>query len=233
MADASLPSFPVVRPLKRAEVRDVDRRAIQEFGMPGIVLMENAGRGTAELLLSLGINGRVVICAGKGNNGGDGFVIARHLENRGCEVQVLLFAEPQTLEGDAATNFQILKRAGTPILKCLDGHASEKWIPELRTAAWIVDALLGTGMQGTVREPMATTIEQINASGVPVLAVDLPSGLDCDTGQPLGVCVRAAHTATFVARKFGFDAPGAAQYTGVVHVIDIGVPRLLLRSWPR
>src|SRR5580692_3582807 len=105
-----------LRPLTRDEVRNVDKRAI-DLGMPGIVLMENAGRGAAELLEQLGINGRVVICAGRGNNGGDGFVIARHLENRGFDVRVLLFADSQKFEGDAATNFQILGAAGTPVFE--------------------------------------------------------------------------------------------------------------------
>jgi NAD(P)H-hydrate epimerase len=216
-----------LRPLSRAEVRDVDRRAIDEFGMPGIVLMENAGRGAAELLVQLGIGGRVIVCAGKGNNGGDGFVIARHLENRGVEVRVLLFADSQTLQGDAATNFHILRMAGTPIFEYHATTKPDTWAAELRSCGWIVDALLGTGMQGTVREPMATVIHHINDAGVPVLAVDLPSGLDCDTGQPLGTCVRAAHTATFVARKLGFDAPAAAPFIGEVHVVDIGVPQAL------
>jgi NAD(P)H-hydrate epimerase len=216
-----------LRPLSRAEVRDVDRRAIDEFGMSGIVLMENAGRGAAELLVQLGIGGRVIVCAGKGNNGGDGFVIARHLENRGVEVRVLLFADSQTLQGDAATNFHILRVAGTPIFEYHAATKPDTWAAELRSCGWIVDALLGTGMQGTVREPMATVIHHINDAGVPVLAVDLPSGLDCDTGQPLGICVRAAHTATFVARKLGFDAPAAAPFIGEVHVVDIGVPLAL------
>jgi NAD(P)H-hydrate epimerase len=171
-----------------------------------------------------------VICAGKGNNGGDGFVIARHLDNRGFDVRVLLFTEPEGLEGDAATNFRILRAAGNSIVECV-GAEPERWDCELQAADWIVDALLGTGMKGTVREPFATAIQRIDAAGRRVLAVDLPSGLDCDSGQPLGDCVRATVTATFVARKIGFDAPGAADYTGQVHVVDIGVPRRLLERF--
>jgi NAD(P)H-hydrate epimerase len=218
-----------LRPLSRAEVRDVDRRAMDEFGMPGIALMENAGRGAAELLIQLGIDGPVTVCAGGGNNGGDGFVIARHLENRGFPVCALLFTDPNALEGDAATNFRILKAGGTLIVDSLSVAKAF----DLASSDWIVDALLGTGMRGTVREPYATVIRQINDAGRRVLAVDLPSGLDCDTGQPLGVCVRAFHTATFVSRKLGFDAPGASRFTGEVHVVDIGVPRALLRSFER
>ncbi|HUG91237.1 MAG TPA: NAD(P)H-hydrate epimerase [Planctomycetaceae bacterium] len=218
------------RTMTRREVREIDQRAIREFGLPGVVLMENAGRGAAELLLGLGARGPVVVCAGKGNNGGDGFVIARHLENRGLEVRVLLFCDPAELRGDAAINYRVVAAAGTP-LRSLAGPVSGGELDrELAGAEWIVDALLGTGTQGTVREPYSTAIESINRTNARVLAVDLPSGLDCDTGQPLGRCVRADHTATFVARKAGFDAPGAAEWTGTVHVIDIGVPRVLLRQ---
>jgi NAD(P)H-hydrate epimerase len=220
-----------LRSLTRDEVRDVDRRAIEQLGLPGIVLMENAGRGAAELLISLGIDGPVAVVAGKGNNGGDGFVIARHLENHGCDVRVLLFADPKELSGDAATNYRVLCAAGSPIRNCLAETDPSGWKKDLGSCSWIVDALLGTGTRGTVREPFGTVIEQINASARRVLAVDLPSGLDCDTGRPLGPCVRAAHTATFVAPKRGFDAPGAAAYTGLVHVVDIGVPRTLLAAF--
>src|SRR5881409_833004 len=101
--------------LSRDEVRELDRRAISEFGMPGVVLMENAGRGAAELLVSLGIHGRVLICCGKGNNGGDGFVIARHLGNRGVPVRLGLFCRPEELSGDAATNYRIIAKAGLPV----------------------------------------------------------------------------------------------------------------------
>ena len=209
--------------LTREQVRDVDRRAIGDFGLLGVVLMENAGRNAAELLRSFGIDGRVVICCGKGNNGGDGFVIARHLENAGVDVRVLSCVSGAELSGDAAVNFKVLELAGTPlVLPPMD------WGKELAEADWIVDALLGTGTQGAIRDPYLAVIDAINQSGKKVFAVDLPSGMDCDTGKPLGCCVRATETATFVARKPGFDAAGASEWTGDVHVIDIGVPRTLL-----
>jgi NAD(P)H-hydrate epimerase len=215
--------------MSRDEVRSVDRRAIEEYGMPGIVLMENAGRGCADLLVSLGISGKVIVVAGKGNNGGDGFVIARHLENRGYQASVLLVADPADLKGDALTNYRIIKAAGTPI-RILGAEPDQVQLKrELESADWIIDALLGTGTQGTIREPFFSVIAAINEAGAKVLAVDLPSGLDCDTGEPLGCCVRANRTATFVARKLGFDAPGAVEFTGLVHVIDIGVPRAMLK----
>jgi NAD(P)H-hydrate epimerase len=221
----------VLRSLSRDEVRDVDRRAIEELGLPGIVLMENAGRGAAELLIELGVDGPVAIVAGKGNNGGDGFVIARHLAIRGFDARVFLFADPHELAGDALVNYRVLSAARFPIRDCSGAPDSQSWQDELGSCSWIVDALLGTGTRGTVREPFGSAIEHINASGVRVLAVDLPSGLDCDTGQPLGPCIRAAHTATFVAAKRGFEAPGASAYTGRVHVIGIGVPPSLLQAF--
>ncbi|MEX0703576.1 MAG: NAD(P)H-hydrate epimerase [Planctomycetales bacterium] len=219
-----------IRSLSRDAVRDVDRRAIEEYGLPGIVLMENAGRGAADVLRALGVGGRVVICAGKGNNGGDGFVIARHLDLRGIEVRVLSFVDPADLRGDAAINFRVIERSGIPLRVVTGDVRWDEIDRELAAAEWIVDALLGTGAAGAVRPPFDRVIGRINAAGRRVLAVDLPSGMDCDTGGPLGACVRADHTVTFVARKKGFDAPGAAEWTGTVHVVEIGVPRKLLES---
>src|SRR5260370_5792740 len=194
--------------LSRNEVRELDRRAIQEYGVPGVVLMENAGRGCAELLRSLGVQGPVVICCGKGNNGGDGFVIARHLDNGQVPVKVLLFANPGDLAGDAAINYRIIAKAGLPIetleLRPFDG---EKLRCELAGAEWIVDALFGTGLTGPVRPPFDQGIAAINASSAQVLAVDIPSGVDSDTGQSSGPTARADHTATFVGVKKVFPNP--------------------------
>jgi NAD(P)H-hydrate epimerase len=217
------------RALSRDEVRALDQRAIHEFGVPGVVLMENAGRGAAELLCALGVPGPVVICCGKGNNGGDGFVIARHLDAAGLTVRILLFARPNELTGDAAINHQIVARTDLPITVHEGPRPDHEAVQrELAAAAWIVDALFGTGLSGPVRPPFDAVIRAINAAPAPVLAVDIPSGLDCDTGRPLGEAVRAAHTATFAARKRGFDSPEAAAYVGRVHVLPLGVPRQLL-----
>jgi NAD(P)H-hydrate epimerase len=212
--------------LSREAARELDRRAVDDYGMTGLVLMENAGRGVADRLCDLGINGPVAICCGAGNNGGDGFVVARHLDLRGHEVQVFLFADPGGLKGDAAANYRIIERSGLSLRQIVP----EDLQAALSGASWIVDALLGTGARGEPRPPLARTIELMNAAGVPILAVDLPSGLDCDTGHAARNTIRAAHTCTFVAQKPGFLIPGAQPYLGTVHVVDIGAPRRLVEE---
>ena len=228
--------------LTRQQVREVDRRAIEEYGMSGLVLMENAGRGVADKLCewlanrvagagpkgSPGDSPLTVICCGKGNNGGDGFVVARHLDLRGWPIKVLLLANPAELTGDAAANYRILEKSDLHVEVFTDLLDSKRLDRSLASADWIVDALLGTGATGDPRPPYDQAIARINASGKPVVAIDLPSGLDCDTGQPAKTTIRAAHTCTFVAAKPGFFAPGAKQFTGEVHVLDIGAPRKLI-----
>jgi NAD(P)H-hydrate epimerase len=209
----------------------VDRRAIEVYGVPGLVLMENAGRGCAELLRGLGVRGPVAVCCGKGNNGGDGFVIARHLDNGSVPVQVLLFTWPEDLTGDAAVNYAVIHRSGLPLSVHsgpVDFGAVRR---ELAGAEWVVDALFGTGLSGPLRAPFDAVVGEINAAGKRVLAVDIPSGLDCDTGLPLGAAVRAEHTATFVALKKGFANPAAREWLGEVHVLDIGAPRRVLAEF--
>jgi NAD(P)H-hydrate epimerase len=219
-----------LRPICRAESRAVDRRAAEEYGLIGLVLMENAGRGVADRLEALGISGPVVICCGKGNNAGDGFVIARHLDLRGYEVRVLVWAEAGELTGDAGVNFRVLQQMRLPLALFGKGHDAARLDAALAGAAWIVDALLGTGVRGEPRAPLDAVIDQLNASPVPKLAVDLPSGLDCDTGEAAGHTIRAAHTCTFVAPKLAFLAPGTDRYTGQVHMLDIGAPRRLVED---
>jgi NAD(P)H-hydrate epimerase len=218
------------RTLDRAHVREVDRRAVQDYGLSGLVLMENAGRGVTDVLCRLGVAGPVAICCGKGNNAGDGFVIARHLDLRGYAVRVLVWAAPEELTGDAGVNFQILRRCGVPIEIFAARHDPHRLATALSDAAWIVDALLGTGARGEPRPPLDAVIDQLNAAPLLRLAVDVPSGLDCDTGQPARHTLRAQHTCSFVAAKPGFLVPGAEQYTGQVHVLDIGAPRKLIEE---
>jgi NAD(P)H-hydrate epimerase len=218
-----------LRVMSRDEVRRVDAWAIEEIGVPGVVLMENAGRSCAELAQQklVGVDQpKVCIFCGTGNNGGDGYVIARHLLNAGAQVRIVLCGEPDKVRGDARVNLDILERLG---------HAVEPLDPgaeDLSTyvgafageADLIVDALFGTGLHGELSREFQSLIEAINRLSRPILAVDIPSGLDCDAGEPLGAAIRAACTITFVAMKRGFLAsPEATRYTGEIYVASIGV----------
>jgi NAD(P)H-hydrate epimerase len=223
-----------IRPLSREEVRSIDARAAGELGLPTLVLMENAGRGAAEWLrprLRASPPTRVVIPCGPGNNGGDGGVVARHLDAWGFAVRVVWFARADRIAGDAAVQRDVLARSGLD-QDIWDGPLDAGRLDALFAGAdWVVDALLGTGLTRPVEGPLRDAIEAMNRSGRPILALDLPSGLDADAGQPLGVAVRATATATFVAPKLGFSRPGAEAFTGEVHVVEIGVPRRLLEPF--
>lgn len=213
-----------MKTLNREQARRLDRRAVDELGVPGIVLMENAGRGVADRLCALGAASPVAICCGSGNNGGDGFVIARHLDLRGIEARVLLWSPREKLAADALVNFNILERSGITVHCFSEASDVPQFEQHLAGTSWIVDALLGTGAAGAPRVPLNSVIAAINRHPAPVLAVDVPSGLDCDTGEAPGEAIRAAHTCTFVAMKPGFVKPDAKPYTGEIHVLDIGVP---------
>jgi NAD(P)H-hydrate epimerase len=224
--------------LTRAQVRDLDRRATEEYGIPGIVLMENAGRGCAELLMKLNPEKKpTMILCGPGNNGGDGFVMARHLDNAGWEVDVRVFAANNGVSADAAVNLEIVTESDIQFTQCDPDYFLHPDIYDqflrlsFNPAGWVVDALFGTGLSRPLGEPFGELATLINACEKPTLAIDIPSGLDCDTGEPLGPTVRATHTATFVAPKRGFLNPASKTWTGEVRVIDIGAPRKLVEEY--
>lgn len=221
------------RPLTRDEVRNIDRLAIEQYGIPGVVLMENAGRGTALHIIEMlghAQDRQVTIACGGGNNGGDGFVIARHLHNAGAKVTILLATDPDRIKGDAAVNFRIVQAMNLPIMPCVTAGHVEHATTLLLSSNLIVDALLGTGFTGQVRSPLRELIERINTAGlhgIRIVAVDIPSGLDCDTGQPGGAAIHASMTVTFVAPKVGLLKDAAASHVGHIKVVDIGTPREL------
>jgi NAD(P)H-hydrate epimerase len=213
--------------LTRQQVREVDRRAIEQYHVPGIVLMENAANEAAAcirtgMMTVFRRNWPIVVICGGGNNGGDGLAIARHLHNHGKQVKILLAIDPAKYKGDALINWEIVQAMRLPV-----SPFDEREL-KLPVRGMIVDALFGTGLTEAPREPFPAIARAINTSGHEVFAVDLPSGLDCDTGQPLGECVRARHTITFVAEKSGFANPASRQYTGEVTVADIGCPRQII-----
>jgi len=219
--------------MTREQVRAFDRWAINTLGIPGVVLMENAGRSCAELLeekLAGFSEPKVSIFCGTGNNGGDGYVIARCLLNTGFNVKVVICGERAKIKGDAGTNLQILERlAGTVAEMKLDEENIKDVVRNFAADADIVvDAVFGTGLKGPLKENHKLLIESINELGRPVLAVDIPSGLDCDTGRPLGAAIRAKCTVTFVAVKKGFvQNEQAARYTGEIFTASIGLdPKL-------
>jgi len=215
--------------LNRQRAREVDRRAVEEYGLSGLVLMENAGRACADTLREIGATGPVVICCGRGNNAGDGFVIARHLDLWGMTVRVLLFGDPNRLSGDATVNYAVLGKCDVPIV-LLDSADDERFERALQGADCIIYALLGTGARGAPRPPLDKVIRKLNDHSARRMAVDLPSGLDCDTGEPAKITFRAHHTCTFVAPKAGFAADTAKEFIGAVHVLDIGAPRKLMEE---
>jgi NAD(P)H-hydrate epimerase len=214
--------------MTRDEVRAFDAWAINTLGIPGVVLMENAGRSCAGLIgdkLKDVAGPKVCIFCGTGNNGGDGYVIARHLINNGIQVAVVVCGDRNKIKGDAKINLDILERMGRPV-ELLDpsGEDIAGQVERLGNGAGvIVDSLFGTGLRGQLDDEYRRLIESINACNSPVLAVDSPSGLDCDTGEPLGEAIRAAWTVTFVAVKKGFLSAIATQYTGEIFVASIGI----------
>jgi NAD(P)H-hydrate epimerase len=213
--------------LTRSQVREIDRRSIEEFHIPGVVLMENAARAVADAAHNMLLHAKhraILILCGGGNNGGDGLAAARHLHNAGFDIHIALTADPARYQKEALINWQITQAMHLPTTV-----ADPKLIDDTE-AALIIDAIFGTGLTSAPRPPFDQFVAAIERSGVPVLAVDIPSGLDCDTGQPLGPCVQATTTVTFVAEKAGFAVPEAQLYLGQVEVAEIGCPREIIDS---
>ena len=202
------------------EMQEMDRQAIEAHGIPGLELMENAGRGATDVLLDQfagRIKSGVGIVCGKGNNGGDGFVIARYLADRRIDVTVYLLAAAAKVKGDAAANLKRLAALKIPVIEIPDEDSFSRVKSDLSRFGLLVDAILGTGLTSDVRGYFKTVINFINSlnrRGIPVFAVDMPSGLNSDTGQPCGSCVRAQGTATFALAKIGHYSYPGADYTG-------------------
>ena len=211
--------------LTRSQVREIDRRSIEEYHIPGIVLMENAARAAADVacdILDGECVGEVLILCGGGNNGGDGLALARHLHNRGADVSIALTIDPSKYKGDALINWQIVSAMKLP-WEQLDPLKIAS-----APALLLVDAIFGTGLEQAPREPFPAIAAAVEQSRLPLLAIDLPSGMDCDIGRPLGACIKATRTITFVAEKVGFANPQAQPYLGEVTIGSIGCPRELI-----
>lgn len=223
--------------LTRAQMRAFDREAIDQCHVPGLLLMENAGRGAASVVASyaresaaLGRTGPVVIVCGTGNNGGDGFVVARHLLSSGFEVRVWLIGRGEATKGDARINRDAWLGIGGAYAE-IPNTASDSeiaaFVEDLGRAGLIVDALLGTGLDRSVEGVLARVVASINEVPAHKVAIDLPSGMDADTGCALGSVIKADATVTFAHLKAGLLTPQGSLYAGRVHVVDLGVPATL------
>ncbi|CAB1063354.1 NAD(P)H-hydrate epimerase (EC / ADP-dependent (S)-NAD(P)H-hydrate dehydratase (EC [Olavius sp. associated proteobacterium Delta 1] len=209
------------------EMQAMDRQTIEDFGIPGMVLMENAGRGATRFLLEQFPdieNKKVGVIAGRGNNGGDGFVIARYLKQKGIRIRLYLLAKTDRVLGDALANLKLLKPLGVPVVEIPDEASFSKIKSEMHGLDLWIDAILGTGLKSDVKGYYKTIIDCINSLNKPVFAVDMPSGLNSDTGQPCGTCISAAATATFAYAKTGHMVYPGADYIGNLKIVDIGIP---------
>ena len=215
------------------EMQELDRKAIETYRIPGIVLMENAGKGAAEVISNFFPEihkKKVAIIAGKGNNGGDGFVIARYLLNQGMYVRVYLLTDPKGLRGDAETNFSIFHRMKGEVVSVPSSKDYVKVKRDLEKFDILVDGIFGTGLDAEVRGYYREVIDHLNTLQKPIVAIDIPSGLDADTGKPLGTAIRASLTITFGLPKIGHLIPPGLDYVGKVKVIDIGIPKRLVEE---
>ena len=223
--------------LTRTQVRNVDKLAMESLHMPGIALMENAGNNAARIIRKLilpelsvkpGVANVAIIC-GAGNNGGDGYVIARHLHSYNISVQIYATKPIDALAGDAKTNALICRNMKLPITPLASDEHLREHLHQLQNAHVIIDSLLGTGFTGEVRKPLSSIINTLNNLSNPlIVAIDTPSGLDIDRGNPSNATLRAHHTITFVAPKKGFTQETAKPYIGRLHVAPIGVPPSLI-----
>lgn len=223
----------MIKVVTAKEMQELDRRASAEYGIPSLLLMENAGAETVRethLAFPALARSRVMVLCGRGNNGGDGFVVARHLLNRGSSVHTFLLARRAEVKGDARVNLEILERmGGTPREVTTAGELAAVG-ESLGSADLVVDALLGTGAQGSAKGVVAEAIELVNRAGRPVVAVDIPSGLGADDPEPPGPAVRATLTVTFALPKRSLLLYPAAAYAGNIRVVDIGIPAALCRA---
>jgi ADP-dependent NAD(P)H-hydrate dehydratase / NAD(P)H-hydrate epimerase len=216
-----------MRILTAAQMREADRVTIEEIGIPSLVLMENAGRQVVAAVESAFPDldeRRVAVLCGRGNNGGDGFVVARTLRQRGVDVSVFVFGSLAEVRGDARVNLEILGRLGLPVVEIGGEQQWELHSSEVRSCSLIVDALFGTGLKSPLTGVLETVVDDVNSMGIPVVAVDLPSGMSADTQEVIGPCIQAALTVTLAAPKLPLVLPPARLMAGDLVVADIGIP---------
>ena len=215
------------------EMKLLDSAAINEYGIPGVVLMENAGRRVVEVVRQVlgDVRGKVVtIFCGKGNNGGDGLVVARHLLNMGTEIKLMLLANVDEIKGDARINLEIWRKMGQKIYAIHHGDGINIVRLVLMNTDLIVDAIYGTGFHGKMNDKLGRIVEVLNGSGKQIVAVDIPSGLNADTGKAGGPCIQATHTVTFGLPKLGLILETGSDLAGELHIADISIPPVVVEK---
>ena len=220
-----------MRVLDARQMREADRRTIEDIGIASLVLMENAGRqvvAAIEATYGALLDGRVVVLCGRGNNGGDGFVVARALLQRGTSVSVFLMGRVADVRGDARVNLDVLGRLGLTVVEIGDSPAWELHASEVTTADLIVDAMFGTGLKVPLSGLLETVVADVNSTGVPVVAIDLPSGLSADSHEANGPSIEATLTVTLAAPKLPLVLPPAERRAGDVVIADVGIPSAII-----
>jgi NAD(P)H-hydrate epimerase len=210
--------YSTVKSVSVVEMQELDRKTIEDIGIPSIALMENAGRCVAESVIDMlgGLSGkRIAVFCGTGNNGGDGFVAARYLKNHGISVDVYIAGEKSRIKNDPLANLKILEKLGVGIKEISSAKDIE--------ADLVIDAIFGIGLKGEIKEPVRSIIADLNKRKRPLLSVDVPSGLNADNGEALGEAIKATRTVTMQFPKKGFYLNKGPEYTGEVIVADIGI----------
>src|SRR5689334_7591044 len=216
-----------MRILSTTQMREADRRTIDDIGLPSLVLMENAGRQVVAAIEAMYADlqeRQVAVLCGRGNNGGDGFVVARTLAQRGVDVSVFLIGRVADVRGDARVNLEILGRLGMTVVEIGDSQTWELHFSEFRDCTLVVDAIFGTGLNAPITGLIESVIADVNASGIPVVSIDLPSGLSADTHDPIGPSIEASMTVTLAAPKLPLVLPPAEARAGDIVIADIGIP---------
>ena len=216
-----------MRILNAAQMREADRYTIEEIGIPSLVLMENAGRqvvSAIEAAYESRLNGRVAVLCGRGNNGGDGFVVARTLLQRGIDAAVFVIGSVADVRGDARTNLDILGRLGVTVVEIADEQSWELHFSEISQCTLIIDAIFGTGLKSPLAGMLETVVADVNASDIPIVSIDLPSGVSADTAHLIGDCIDASMTVTLAAPKLPLVLPPGEAFSGDVVIADIGIP---------
>ncbi len=216
-----------MRVLNSSQMREADRRTIEDIGIPSLVLMENAGRQVVAAVEAIHTDlaeRQVAVLCGRGNNGGDGFVVARTLLQRGVDTSVFLIGQVSEVRGDARVNLDILGRLGVTVVEIADGQAWELHFSEIEDCTLIIDAIFGTGLNAPLSGLMETVVADVNGSGIPIVSIDLPSGLSADSHEPIGESIEAGLTVTLGAPKLPLVLPPAETRAGDIVIADIGIP---------